>query len=112
MNNKLSAAAAKLLQSDSVQPHRWQPTRLCHPRDSRQEYWSGLPLPSPNKLAVTSIIVLYEYTILIIILYIYGLSMQILKKTQRFSQRIKKQPMIQQHAAYKKLTPNIIIQAG
>ena len=82
--------------SDSVQPHRWQPTRLPHPWDSpgkntgvgchfllqgmkvksesevashfqllatpwtaayqaplpmgfsRQEYWSGLPLPSPS----------------------------------------------------------------
>ena len=81
--------------SDSVQPHRWQPTRLPHPRDSpgkntgvgchfplqcmkvksksevtqscpilaipwtaayqappsvgfaRQEYWSGVPFPSP-----------------------------------------------------------------
>ena len=82
--------------SDSVRPHRWQPTRLPHPCDSpgkntgagchfllqcmkvksesevtqscptlsdpmdcsppgssihgfsRQEYWSGMPLPSPN----------------------------------------------------------------
>ena len=82
--------------SDSVRPHRWQPTRLCHPWDSpgkntgvgchfllqcmkvksesevaqscptlatpwtaayqappsigfsRQEDWSGVPLPSPN----------------------------------------------------------------
>ena len=78
--------------SDSVWPHRWQPTRLCRPWDSpgkntgvgchfflqcvkvkllscvrllatpwtaahqtppsigfsRREYWSGLPLPSPN----------------------------------------------------------------
>ena len=63
--------------SDSVRPLRWQPTRLCCPWDapgkntgvgchflfviprtaayqaplsmgfSRQEYWSGLPLPSP-----------------------------------------------------------------
>ena len=30
-----AAATAKSLQScDSVQPHRWQPTRLCHPWDS------------------------------------------------------------------------------
>ena len=29
-----AAAAAKSLQSDSVWPHRWQPTRLCRPRDS------------------------------------------------------------------------------
>ena len=87
-----AAAAAKLLQS--VQPHRWQPTRLPRPWDppgtntgvgchflfqcmqvkmkslshvrlfttpraaayqappsmgfSRQEYWSGVPLPSPS----------------------------------------------------------------
>ena len=82
--------------SDSVQPHRWQPTRIPHPWDSpgkntgvgchfllqcmkvksesevaecvrllvtpwfaayqappsmgfsKQEYWSGVPLPSPN----------------------------------------------------------------
>ena len=49
--------------SDSVQPHRWQPTRLPPPWDSpvfwsvqcpldspvfsRQEHWSGLPFPSP-----------------------------------------------------------------
>ena len=93
------AAAAKSLQSrPTVQPHRWQPTRLPHPWDSpgkntgvgyhfllqcikvksesevaqscltlcaprtaayqappsmgfsRQEYWSGLPLPSPSWL--------------------------------------------------------------
>ena len=35
--------------SDSVGPHRQQPTRLPHPWDSfsRQEHWSGLPFPSP-----------------------------------------------------------------
>ena len=91
-----AVAAAKSLQSDSVRPHRWQPTRLPHPWDSpgkntgvdchfllqrmkvksesevvqsrptlrdpmkcslpgssvygfsRQEYWSGVPLPSPH----------------------------------------------------------------
>ena len=33
--------------SDSVRPHRWQPTRLHHPWDfSGQEYWSGVPFPS------------------------------------------------------------------
>ena len=90
-------AAAASVVSDSVQPHRWQPTRLPHPWDSpgkntgvgchfllqcvlekserevtqsclllatpwtaahqaspsmgfsRQEDWSGVPLPSPNK---------------------------------------------------------------
>ena len=35
--------------SDSVRPHRWQPTRLPRPWDSRQEYWSGLPFPSPMR---------------------------------------------------------------
>ena len=88
-----AAAAAKSLQScPTLQPHRWQPTRLPHPWDSpgknsgvgycfllqcmkvkplsrvllsatpwtaahqappsmgfsRQEYWSGVPLPSPT----------------------------------------------------------------
>ena len=82
--------------SDSVRPHRWQPTRLRHPWESpgkntgvgchcllqcrkvkllsrvrllatpwtgayqaplsmgfsRQEYWSGVPLPSPYDLAI------------------------------------------------------------
>ena len=34
-----------------MQPHRWQPTRLpCPLGFSRQEHWSGLPLPSPSIL--------------------------------------------------------------
>ena len=33
--------------SDSVQPHRQQPTRLLSLGFSRQEHWSGLPFPSP-----------------------------------------------------------------
>ena len=33
--------------SDSVQPHRWQPTRLLSLGFSGQEYWSGLPFLSP-----------------------------------------------------------------
>ena len=93
-----AAATAKSLQSESVRPHRRQPTRLRHPWDSlgkntgvgchfllqcmkvkgesevaqsyptlrdpmdcslpgsshpwdfsRQEYWSGVPLPSPRQ---------------------------------------------------------------
>ena len=37
--------------SDSVRLHRRQPSRLLRPWDfSRQEYWSGLPLPSPTIL--------------------------------------------------------------
>ena len=33
--------------SDSVQPHRRQPTRLPSLGFTRQEHWSGLPFPSP-----------------------------------------------------------------
>ena len=86
----VAAAPVASVMSDSVRPHRWQPTRLCHPWDSpgkntgmgchfllqcmkvkvkslsyvrllvtpwtaahqappsRQEYWSGVPLPSPQ----------------------------------------------------------------
>ena len=33
--------------SDSVRPHRWQPTRQLSLGFSRQEHWSGLPFPSP-----------------------------------------------------------------
>ena len=35
--------------SDSVQPHRWQPTRLrlVGKNSSRQEHWSGLPFLPP-----------------------------------------------------------------
>ena len=33
--------------SNSVQPHRRQPTRLPSLGFSRQEHWSGLPFPSP-----------------------------------------------------------------
>ena len=39
--------------SDPQRPHGLQPTRLLHPWDfSRQEYWSGVPLPSPIDLLV------------------------------------------------------------
>ena len=37
----------KKLLSNSVRPHRWQPTRLASLGFSWQEYWSGLPFPSP-----------------------------------------------------------------
>ena len=33
--------------SNSVRPHRRRPTRLLFPGFSRQEYWCGLPFPSP-----------------------------------------------------------------
>ena len=33
--------------SDSVRPHRRQPTRLPRPWDSPGKDWSGLPFPSP-----------------------------------------------------------------
>ena len=36
--------------SNSLQPHGLQPTRLLSMEFSRQEYWSGLPLPSPGDL--------------------------------------------------------------
>ena len=37
--------------SDSLQPHGLQPTRLLCPLGfTRQEYWSGLPCPSPGDL--------------------------------------------------------------
>ena len=36
-----------IVMSDSVRPHRWQPTMLPSLGFSRQEYWSGLPFPSP-----------------------------------------------------------------
>ena len=36
-----------LVMSDSVRPHRRQPSRLPSLGFSRQEHWSGLPLPSP-----------------------------------------------------------------
>ena len=45
----VAASAAKSLQTcPTVRPHGLQPMRLLRPWDfSRQEYWSGLPLPSP-----------------------------------------------------------------
>ena len=43
LHTAAAAAVAKPLQSClTVRPRRWQPTF------SRQEYWSGLPLPSPK----------------------------------------------------------------
>ena len=48
-NTGAAAAAAKFtsIMSNSVRPHRRQPTRLpLSVGLSRQEYWSGLPLPS------------------------------------------------------------------
>ena len=48
MYHAAAAAAVTLVMSNSVQPHRRQPTRLPDPWGlSRQEHWSGLPLPSP-----------------------------------------------------------------
>ena len=48
-NEEAAAAAANTsVVSDSVRPHRWQPTRLPPCLGfSRQEHWSGLPFPSP-----------------------------------------------------------------
>ena len=36
--------------SNSLQPHGLWPTRLLSKEFSRQEYWSGLPFPSPGDL--------------------------------------------------------------
>ena len=41
-----AAAAVTSVVSDSVRPHRQQPTRLPSLGFSRQEHWSGLPFPS------------------------------------------------------------------
>ena len=46
--NYVAAATATSVLSDSVRPHRQQPTRLLSLGFSRQEYWSGLPFPSPG----------------------------------------------------------------
>ena len=35
-----------------MRPHRWQPTRLPSLGFSRQEYWSGVPLPSLHTLSL------------------------------------------------------------
>ena len=45
---KWKVKVKSLVISDSSQPHGLQPTRFLCPWDfSRQEYWSGVPLPSP-----------------------------------------------------------------
>ena len=37
--------------SGSVQPHRWQPTRLLRPWNfPGKKYWSGLPFPTPRDI--------------------------------------------------------------
>ena len=42
---------SRSVMSDSLRPHGLQPTTLLCPQGfSRQEYWSGLPIPSPGKL--------------------------------------------------------------
>ena len=57
--------------SDSVRPLRWQPTRLPCPGTaayqappsmgfSSQEYWSGVPLPSPSLCYSTSDIIIAD----------------------------------------------------
>ena len=48
ITDMFAAAAAKSLQlCPTLRPHRRQPTRLPSLGFSRQEHWSGLPLPSP-----------------------------------------------------------------
>ena len=41
---------AHSVMSNSVRPHGLQPTRLLCPWFPRQEYWSGLPFPTPGDL--------------------------------------------------------------
>ena len=51
MNSSCYAVASHSIVSDSLQPHGLYPTRLLCPwGSSRQEYWSGLPCPSPRDL--------------------------------------------------------------
>ena len=51
MNNKECAVLSCSVMSDSLQPYGLQPARLLCPWGfSRQEYWSGLPFPSPGDL--------------------------------------------------------------
>ena len=46
---KVKGERSRLVMSDSLQPHGLQPTRLLHPWDfPGQEYWSGVPLSSPE----------------------------------------------------------------
>ena len=47
-----SESVSRSVVSDSLQPHGLQPARLLCPWGfSRQEYWSGLPSPSPGDLS-------------------------------------------------------------
>ena len=51
---KWKVKVKSLSRIDSSRPHGLQPTRLLRPWDfSRQEYWSGVPLPSPLTPAVS-----------------------------------------------------------
>ena len=48
---------------DSVWLHRRQSTRLLRPWDfSRQEHWSGLPLPSPNNPVLCHLVQIWDVT--------------------------------------------------
>ena len=51
LNSYFTHVCVCLVMSDSLQPHRLQPTRLLCPWGfSRPEYWSGLPCPPPGNL--------------------------------------------------------------
>ena len=58
--------------SDSSRPHGPQPTRLLRPWDfpRLQEYWSGVPLPSPTDVLVSSISLIF-FLILFYLNFIY-----------------------------------------
>ena len=50
-DNLYCTVLSRSVVSDSWRPHALQPARLlCPQRFSRQEYWSGLPCPSPRDL--------------------------------------------------------------
>ena len=46
----LLAAFSRSVVSDSLRPHRLQPTRRDFLGFPRREYWSGLPFPPPGDL--------------------------------------------------------------
>ena len=50
LNHMLVCVLSRSVMSSSLRPHVLQPARLLCPWGlSRQEYWSGLPFPSPGE---------------------------------------------------------------
>ena len=50
LNSEVSKSVSCSVVSNSLWPHELQPTRLLSIGFPRQEYWSGLPCPSPEGL--------------------------------------------------------------